>query len=151
VAVKADASGLEFASVYAARIYRNIDQSVPKLVTTVLVFTTAVRNDGELWSAVSPTRLTAPVAGWYQILGSARWDASSAGTRSLSIRVNGDAILAEVVQLGNGNGLAQNVITLYYLSAGGYVELCAYQDSGASRVIQNVAQYSPEFMMVKVG
>ena len=43
------------------------------------------------------------------------------------------------------------VTTIYQLTAGDYVEVRAYQNSGGALNVNSTANYSPEFWMVRLG
>lgn len=44
----------------------------------------------------------------------------------------------------------QVITTLYDLGVDDYIEVMVYQTSGGALNVEKTAQYSPEFMMVKV-
>ena len=109
-----------------------------------------------MFSGGQPTRLTAQIAGRYQISGSIIWDTSVGGSyRGARIQLNGTSFIASQVGASDVLGIEQTLSTLYDLDVGDYVELTAEQDSGnAIDVVKLASPYdtnSPEFMMVKVG
>jgi hypothetical protein len=83
------------------------------------------------------TRLTVPVDGYYLFGGRADWLANATGIRQLSLVPQGSGQVAEVIQAPSPAGFetVMEVNTLWYLPAGGYMELVAYQNSGGNLVI----------------
>lgn len=85
----------------------------------VMVFNASNDNTGSMWSAGSPTRITAPSAGWYRIAACAVCSPSSGTTTDgFVINKNGVTTLA-------GTQLTSIVgeIGVYQLAASDYVEL----------------------------
>jgi hypothetical protein len=140
----------------AARVYHNASQSVANITLTALAlnserFDTDTMHD----TATNNSRLTCKTAGLYEIKGCAAFATSAVGNvRALQIRLNGVTDLG--VQYGHpiGGGALSSIITvstLYELAVNDYVQLMAYQDSGGALNVLSGANYSPEFMCVKVG
>ena len=102
-----------------------------------------------------PTRLTAQVAGRYQISGATMWSGGGGGTfRNTGILLNGTTYIALVTDAPIPSGGGQVLSTLFELNAGDYVELVVEQNSGGGlNIIRAGAPFtdaSPEFMMVKI-
>ncbi len=90
-------------------------------------------------NATNNTRLTAPEPGLYNITAHVTFDINSAGIRGLDIRKNAAAVqtggtdLALVIIAGNATTEARLIATVdHQLTASDYVEVFAYQSSGAS-------------------
>jgi hypothetical protein len=136
----------------SARVYRTTVASVPTTTPSYLDM------DGERWDtdnihdATNPSRLTCRTAGKYLIFGSAEWAGAAGGTyRSLSIRKNGPGTLLAVNNHpASGNPFGMTIMTVADLIVGDYVELYAYQDSGAALNITASPQYSAEFGMARL-
>jgi hypothetical protein len=76
-------------------------------------------------------RLTAPIAGAYQVSAGIIWGASDTGTRFLGLRVNGTTMIAgDRRPFVPGLAEEQAISTLVRLNAGDYVETLVHQDSG---------------------
>jgi protein involved in polysaccharide export with SLBB domain len=80
--------------------------------------------------------MMAPIAGRYLITASVRWALSTAGRRTIALEVNGTAAQiarSNVSAYSTTSSLSpeQTAQTVYKLNAGDYVEVWAYQDSGA--------------------
>lgn len=138
----------------AARVTNPIAQEIPSGTSTPLAFT-ALRDgsDPDVFDAGAPTRLTAPVAGWYLITGSVNWEPNDDGLRSLAIEQNDSTNIADVTQpalAGEGVSTPQSISTLWYLAAGEFVELVVLQDSGVTIDVTSEADFSPEFAMARV-
>jgi len=98
------------------------------------------------------SRLTALYAGIYLITGTIEWVANATGERSVFIRLNGSTDIAGQRGINNGAGgtVMQNPTTIYSLAVNNYVELIAYQTSGAPLNVGLSANRSPEFAMTRI-
>jgi hypothetical protein len=138
----------------SVRVFSETVQAVGSGLFRVCTFTTE-RFDGPgvpMWTNVGPPginqRLTAQVAGRYQITGVVDWDVNGAGdVRLVQIRLNGTTEIDDVSQspVAGINNTSQNITTLWDMAAGDFVELLVFQDSGG------LLDLFPEFMMVRVG
>lgn len=148
----------DISSAPCARVFHNAAQATVSGTPLVLAFNSERFDvDGLGTSTIHDTvtnnsRLTVRVAGKYQISGNIVFIGAAGGTfRQLDIRLNGTATLL-AADLQNPNGVANilNVSTLYDMAVNDYVELRATQDSGGALNVSVSANYSPEFMMVRV-
>jgi len=104
--------------------------------------------------AVNNSRLYANTPGIYTITGTILFDANAAGWRGAVIELNGTGVFIAsqaTLSLGAVDATAVTVATQYELAEGDYVELNAYQDTGVGLNALVLANYSPEFAMVRVG
>lgn len=117
-----------------ARVYDSGTQSIPNNTYTALTFNSERWDYGTYHSTVSnTTRLTVPVNGLYMVTGGVAYASNATGQRALGIRVNGSSLYAlERVDTINGQVPFLNVSTIVKLTAGDYVELMAWQNSGGS-------------------
>jgi hypothetical protein len=86
-------------------------------------------------SCVNPlrSRLTAPVAGLYEIGAGVEWPSNNVGTRALTVRKNGVTPLAtERVDAVNGAATVQTVQTLARLAEGEFVEAVVRKTGGGA-------------------
>jgi hypothetical protein len=135
-------------------VTHNANQSIPNNIWTAVTFNSE-RFDNAGWHdpAVNGSRLTVPVAGYYLAYGYVQFAQNSAGERFLGLLKNG---------LTSGTWLAQQLISTsvsfrargsiswpHYFNAGDYVELMAYQSSGAALNL-DVAEGAPAFGMVQL-
>jgi hypothetical protein len=106
-----------------------------------------------MWSAAFPTRLTAVVAGIYQITALILWAPSSAGSeRSASISRNGGPAVSVDVRAPSAI-TGNQASVLQAMNAGDYVELTVSQDTQDTLLPLDIIGggfASPEFMMSRV-
>lgn len=107
---------------------------VPDTTPTTLSFDLVDYDNGLFFSLGSPTRLTIPVDGKYDIFfGSALWDANAVGSRAIIIQKNGGASVAvDIVAAVVGGDLTSQFAEARGLScvAGDYFEVVVLQTSG---------------------
>ena len=108
--------------------------------------------DGMHSTSTNTSRLTIVTQGLYAFWGTAGFAASATGYRQLGIRVDGSTFIAVngVPNNGSGAGVLLSVAGAYYLNAGQYVELCAWQNSGGTLSIASGAAYTPEFTAARM-
>lgn len=110
-------------------------QSIATSTQTAITWPTPVLDPYGGYAAGTPTRYTAQVAGYYLISGSVSYVLNTAGNRLAEIHKNG--VAAAVVQgavpaTTTGNAATVAVTGLIYMNGtGDYIELFAYQNSGA--------------------
>lgn len=134
-----------------ARVYNDAAISIPTTTITALTFNSE-RYDDALFhdTSANTSRLTAPLDGRYSIGCSIRFADNSTGQRVVRITVNG----TDVIAIDRDNypyGIAQFTFnTVYELSAGDYVEVEVYQNSGSALNIDVASNNSPEFWIQRV-
>lgn len=141
----------------AARVYHSANIECADNTWTGLTFDSEAYDPHSLHSTVtSPWKLTVPegMAGVYHIFGNVIFDTPEDcdTRRGLRIRLNGSTVIACVLiySVDKQGNCAIEVSTDYYLSAGDYVQLQAYQDSGAALDVLAASAYSPVFGMHRV-
>lgn len=137
-------------AVPTARVIKGGAQSIPNIAYTAVTF------DGETFdtdtlhdNVTNPERLTAVRAGTYKIFGTVGFAASAAGTQR-NVRVYKNGVASNFTSVGGMNATIQPYIPvedLLSLAAGDYVELRAYQDSGAALD----ALAASIFAMIRIG
>jgi hypothetical protein len=144
-------------TAHGARVFRGSAQSIANDNAQHAASFDTVRYDtGVISPAVdpffnlaSPTRLTAPVTGVYQINGFGEWNTTfSAGILALMIRLNGTKVLAsQCLEPDGGSAFRwQTVSTQYLLNQSDYVELVAFQSVASPLNLIN-----PEFGIELIG
>lgn len=138
-----------------ARMRISASQSIPSATQTAIIWTGNDYNVGGLWAAGNPTRLTAPGPGLYLITANGSWPFGTAGTYlAMGIARNGAALgvwEASVDQAGPTDS-GSSCSALIHLNAGDYVELVAYQNSGAAVNFVATGGFSvSSFSMVQIG
>lgn len=136
-----------------ARAYHDVNQAIPSGAWTPLAFNQERFDNDAIHDLVANnSRLTCQTPGKYQITGQVRFALSGAGTvRNIEIYLNGATSLAWATALPSGAASMNfTITTLYTLALGDFVQLRAFQDTGGNLNVDSQANYSPEFMMVRV-
>lgn len=132
----------------AARVFNSANQSIPHNTTTVLTFDSERYDTDNYHSTSSNTsRLTAPVAGKYDVKVCVSIAANATGIRDVLINKNGTDTVAQVL-LPSAGATFQTIIEVACtidLAAGDYVEAAIYQNSGVALNSLAAAKYAPEF------
>lgn len=136
----------------ACRVYNNAAFSHSSSGSAMVVTFNSERYDTDTMHSTSADtgRITFNTAGLYLVEGGVQWDANATGVRYLGIRLNGATFL-RLTQENAVNDLGQVISTVYKFAATNYVELVAFQNSGATRTIVAAGNYSPEFSATWVG
>lgn len=124
-----------------ASVSRSTALSIPNATPTPITWNNEIIDHGGCWTAGDPTKLTAPVDGWYAITAFAWWDGDNDGGRRLYIRLNATTTIGRqsVVSPAAHNDVANSVSALYYLEAGEYVDVIADQNAGNALNIKSGA------------
>jgi hypothetical protein len=118
-----------------ARVTNSTNTTFANATVTTLTFNTETYDTDNIHSTDTNTsRLTIPAGkdGYWEILGSIRFDASASGQRQLRLLKNGTMI--DIFLLAGSSAADANLIVAdtIYLVATDYVELAAYQSSGGN-------------------
>lgn len=143
-----------FQRVPQARVYNSAAISVANNSVQALTFDSEIYDFvpsgvSEQHSTSSATgRLTCRVPGLYTITGQIQFnEVVSTGVRQLRIRLNGATTICFVNQPGSSvDDVYLLASTEYRLVVDDYVELLAYQNSGAARNVAANNHYSAQFM-----
>jgi len=120
----------------ACKVRRTTSQSIPTSTATAIAFSVEDWDTANMWSVAFPTRLIAPVAGFYSAKFSAAFDVNSTGIRQLWIRDNAGVIHGVHNSVGNTIWYVGSAISVdVNLAAAGYVECVALHTSGGSLLI----------------
>ena len=116
--------------------------------------------DSERWDTTSlhdPStnndRLIAPLAGYYLIIGQARWNYGGPLRYEINLEVNDTDVIARVEgcpESTSGHYLSQIVSTIYYLNVLDYVN-CKFYNNVDPTTILKFGNASPEVMMYRLG
>jgi len=136
-----------------ARAYHDANQSIANGVDTVVAFNSERYDTDAIHdTATNNSRLTCKTAGKYIIAASIAFAANTTSVRIVGIKLNGATLLANfVVNAVAAGGTYCNVATIYDLAVNDYVQTMAYQLSGGALNVTSNPNYSPEFMMQRVG
>ena len=135
-----------------ARVYHDANQTIASATNTILAFNSERFDTDTIHDTVTNnSRLTCKTAGKYLIIGSIKWQSTSAGNyRRTQIYLNGATSIAEA-NIGPENEWQITVSCIYDLAVNDYVEIRVIQDSGVSLTVNSVANSSPEFMIQRIG
>lgn len=125
----------ELAPLPGARAYRAAPIAIPSGQITEVPMTDAAYAQGGVWSSATPARLTAPVAGVYQVTGSVVFQSNGAGTRGVWVIPSGNADSPYAGQQQTaiteaGQPTQISVAAIVHLNAGDAVSLAVRQYTG---------------------
>ena len=130
-----------------ARVTTASSPSVANSAYLPLPFGTVDFNLGGVFESGAPTKLTAPIAGIYDVAGTAEWASGGVGYRQLEIDTESSGRLAtELIPVAAAQFTYNNVSTTVQLKAGESVQLVADQASGGALTVNRAF-----FSMVWVG
>lgn len=114
-------------------------QSVPSgFGGTAVIYTNPVIDSYGGWSAGSPTRYTAKVAGYYLVIGQLAFATNTTGNRVAQVLKNGNTAVSygsmaiPTCNTGSFNTSLNTTGLVYMNGTTDYVEQICYQDSGGS-------------------
>jgi hypothetical protein len=123
----------------AARATTASGQSIATATDTKVDWDAIAYDTHGAFDIATNDRFTAPVSGKYRVSAAIEWAVSSSGFRAISIRKNG-AVYSYLDFESNPSGSNTEVCTgsdTVDLSAGDYIEIYAFQNSGGSLAIGN--------------
>lgn len=147
-------SGIATQRVPSVRVSSGAATAIADNTATALGFTSERwDNDAMHDNSTNNTRLTANTAGLYLITATVGWADNTTGQRCTLLKVGGSTIIADqcAPTPTGARNVYNNVTTVYTLSAGEYVEVLAYQNSGGQLNVITEANVSPEFGMTYLG
>ncbi|MDO9334576.1 MAG: hypothetical protein Q7T57_08670 [Dehalococcoidales bacterium] len=136
-----------------ARVYNNAPVSINNTTFTILSFNSERFDTDNIHESVTnPSRLTCMTAGKYLIIANISWAEANYTVTIISILLNGTTLIArEQVTGATTATLINNVTTVYYLALNDYIQLQVYQYSAGAHNVNCSPNYSPEFMMQRIG
>jgi hypothetical protein len=138
-----------------ASVTNNTNETTATGVSQVLTFDTNEFDTAGLHSTTTHTdRLTAPIAGVYEVNLDVRWAPNGTGSRYISVQPsNADGIPLASWTTNNGSDpTIQTVSGLIKLGAGDYVSAFVLQGSGGNLdIVSGDAQTRPHFSITWVG
>ena len=141
----------------SAFITRAVNQTIADSTPVGADFDTAVYDTASFWSALQPTRVTAPVSGKYDITVNLFFDATTnPGVVSAFLQKNGGASVAldQRPFITQNGGYPTNLLVVAQgveLQAGDYLEVTLFQDSGAPvDLFSDGGVYTPSISIKKV-
>ncbi len=150
-AAKTDSTLLNYTE--GARVYHDSNQTLTTATLTILSFNQE-RYDTDTIHHLSTnnSRLTCKTAGKYIISATALFDGNATGFRQIGIILNGTTLIARCKQVsGHAATVGWTETAIYDLAINDYVEVQAYQNSGGDLLVVTASNFSPEFMMQRIG
>lgn len=124
---------------------RNAAFSIPNGGWTPVAWNFVYSNPYMMWTSATPTRITVPIAGSYQI-NVAGATVATTGRQGLVVRINGVDFFGNLNAAGSEvGGSASNIIDL---NAGDYIEMAMYQESSTG-ANTSTSGYARPFISVK--
>ncbi|MBA7710430.1 hypothetical protein ES703_119372 [subsurface metagenome] len=136
-----------------ARVYHSLDIDTLHNTWTYISYNSE-RYDTDLIhdNVTNNSRLTCKTAGIYIIVAQISWDLHATGTRQTQIRLNRAVALAQYRMEAFATEYPNyTMATIYKLAVNDYIEVLVRQTSGVTLKVLTGAQYSPEFMMQRIG
>ena len=133
------------------RVYNSAAISIPHDTATALTFNSERFDTDTMHStAVNTGRITFTTAGTYLVGATLQFADNATGNRQVAIRLNGSTLLdvRTFPAYSTGGGSMLGTATLYAFSAGDYVEVRVYQNSGAALDVVASGNHSPEFWAI---
>lgn len=129
------------------RVYNSAAISVANATDQALTFNSERYDTDTMHStAVNTSRITFTTAGLYAVGATLQWASNATGYRETIIMLGGTTFIAGVsTPAVNGAVTLQTLSTTYPFTAGQYVELRVYQNSGGALNIEQSSSLSPEF------
>lgn len=145
------------AAFSGARVYRTTNQSISNTTVAAIAFDAERYDTDSYHSTVSNTsRITIPTTGYYRVGATVAWTSSSSGMRLIALELNATTDIAQdartSVNPGAGSFQTRHTVSCdYYFTAGDYIELVVYQDSGGATNVLASGNYSPEMWIQRLG
>jgi len=114
-----------------ARAYISADQSIPNNSWTKVEFDAEDFDQQSEFDSATNYRFTATVTGYYQVNCRVEFDYHTAGSRGIAIYVNG-AVNSYGSSFMGSAAIGALVNDIVYLTAGQYIEVFVFQDSGGA-------------------
>lgn len=135
-----------------ANVFNSANLSIPNAADTVLTFNSETYDDAAFHStSVNTGRLTAPATDDYWIGFLLRFASNGTGIREVTLRLNGATGIGYATY-SSPTASASVTLTLnrpWSMTAGDYVEIVAFQNSGGALDINAAGSYSPHFWMIR--
>jgi hypothetical protein len=144
------ATGLKWATTSSSPtaagcfIYKSTVQTMTNNTYEIITFDTEAFDTDNFHSTSSNTsRITIPTGkgGKYQVNGNTQWANNTTGLRGIELLLNGTAYITNFIAAPNSDGRCfLTIAVVMSLSAGDYLELDVFQNSGAGLNISGNAQ-----------
>ena len=151
--VSANLSSLRNANDQLVKLYLDSSPSIANNTNTKLSWTTVAGSQiGAIWSGTNPTRLVAPVAGWYLVLINVEWRSNSVNLRNISLLRNSAALQLDLQSQGAVGGKSNlSAMALVQMTAAAYLEVQVFQSSGAGLTVHGGTEDRTRVAMCLLG
>lgn len=130
-------------STTTAQIILQTNQTVANVTDTIVDFSASSLSfdTGSFWSSSSPTRFTIPSTGYYLLTYGVAFEPNGTGARDMLLRKNGTLLLTGGNRPVPSSSAASLIggSSIQSLTAGDYIELFVYQNSGSSLIIYGLS------------
>jgi hypothetical protein len=136
-----------------ASVRHNTTQSIPNNASTTVTFDTEVNDTDAYFDTGTPTRFTIPANGTYQWGYSLRFAANATGIRSAFVRLDGTTtvgIAEDQAPTAAGACYIDYVSPPVVYTASQFLELRAFQNSGAGLNLESANPSTPQFWITRV-
>ena len=126
------------AVIPAVRVQKSANATIATNTLTTLSWDVEVRDTAGMHdNAVTPSRMTAPIAGLYLFEAAIEWDVIAAGNRQVAALVNGTStsIVRGPASTGGAEFTIQVLTCTLQFAAGGFAEVSVWQTSGGNLTI----------------
>jgi hypothetical protein len=133
-----------------ARVHTEARFTMSTAIWTPITYAAVRYDTNTFFTSAAPTKLTINTTGKYCIGGTIEYNTVAACNRYVAIMLSGSVYIS--TQGINIAGYWETVTsTVHNLTAGDYVELYVYQDSGANLALLHGNNYSAEFYAQRIG
>ncbi len=116
-----------------AQVGRSAVQSVTTATITGINWTTEAADNASIHSTVTnTTRFTIPTSGQYLVNGYLEWASNATGERIIYLYANGVGIMQKSKPASALGSTGDDITALRFFTAGDYVEIAGYQNSGGN-------------------
>jgi Tfp pilus assembly protein FimT len=135
-------------TIPAVRVQNSANESISNNTRTRVTFDTNVYDNSSMHSTTTNAeRLTAPIAGIYEISGEIEWGLSGVGQRTVIVERNGSSAVFALGQQATSGEPGQVISTQVRLNAGDYIDVAVVQNSGGALDIINDTEAAPVLAM----
>ena len=135
-------------AIPAARVTNSADESMRDRIGGSLSFDSERYDTADMHTTTNNARLTAPVAGIYDVSASVTWSSDPDGSRFVGLKKNDATFIAAQTQPAiAGRPTDQDLSHQVLLREGDYVEVRARQVSNNALAVIKFQETSPEFSM----
>jgi hypothetical protein len=137
-----------------ARVYNNANQSIPNSAWQSLSYNSERWDTDNIHDTVTNnSRLTCKTAGKYLVVAQVAFALNNTGARALRIMKNGSSVIAKLNLKAQAIGYDDRwgLSSIVSLEVNDYLTCDAWQNSGGDLNVVYEADFTPDFMMQRIG